>query len=64
MFFEAELKNKLLAPKWDSFQKHVNCRKVDKLMRGESIIGILARIVRIIEIVCVQREGIYFVTNC
>jgi hypothetical protein len=32
MFFKVELKNKL-APKWDSFQKYVNCRKVDKLMR-------------------------------
>jgi hypothetical protein len=50
MFFEVELKNKLLAPKWDSFQKHVNCRNVDKLMRGESMIGILTRIVGVIEI--------------
>ncbi len=31
---EVEHKDKLLAPKWDSLQKHVSKRKLDKPMKG------------------------------
>jgi hypothetical protein len=43
-----EHKDKLLAIKWDSFQKHADKKKINKLMKGvKKVISILVRIISI-----------------